>query len=404
MRVTNNMVMNKMMSTLYTNLERMSKTQEQLSTGKKISLPSDDPIVASRALKFRSDISELEQYQKNAEDAASWTEVTDSTLGIIGDVLQKARELAVQAGSDTNTASDRLKIKGEVSQLYNELIKLSNSSYAGRFLFSGLKTDQPLVLEKNKTTVYTDVSAIPDGTGDYKLPHQNITFNGGDYIKGKVDGVNTTFTIVPGVPANTGEVQVDSVTGKLSFFANDKTTGTGVTDVIAKYTVVRAAGDYNPDVYSFSDNTQTNPLDDENISFEVGVSDKININTIGSTIFGNAVGTSSQGSNLTKINDFITALTNNDNVGIGQAISNIDSFMDSVLQERSDIGARSNRIELTIQRLADDFTNLSGLSSKNEDADMAEVIMNLKNQENVYRASLEAGARIIQPTLVEFLR
>jgi flagellar hook-associated protein 3 FlgL len=63
-----------------------------------------------------------------------------------------------------------------------------------------------------------------------------------------------------------------------------------------------------------------------------------------------------------------------------------------------------NRLELTANRLEDDFINFTSLMSKNEDADIAEVIMNLQNEENVYRASLSAGARVIQPSLVDFLK
>jgi flagellar hook-associated protein 3 FlgL len=79
-------------------------------------------------------------------------------------------------------------------------------------------------------------------------------------------------------------------------------------------------------------------------------------------------------------------------------------FLNDVLEQRADVGARSNRLDLTKNRLSDQYTNFSELMSNNEDADMAEVIMNLKNEENVYKASLEAGARIIQPSLMDFLR
>jgi len=63
-----------------------------------------------------------------------------------------------------------------------------------------------------------------------------------------------------------------------------------------------------------------------------------------------------------------------------------------------------NRVDLTSDRLDDDNVNFTKLMSKNEDVDIAESIMNLMNEENVYRASLATGARVIQPSLVEFLR
>lgn len=85
-------------------------------------------------------------------------------------------------------------------------------------------------------------------------------------------------------------------------------------------------------------------------------------------------------------------------------IADVDKDIDRLLKARADVGARSNFVELTQNRLEDDLVNFTGLMSKNEDADMAEVIMNLKNEENVYRASLSAGAKVIQPTLLDFLR
>mgnify|MGYP000244404471 CR=1 FL=1 len=82
----------------------------------------------------------------------------------------------------------------------------------------------------------------------------------------------------------------------------------------------------------------------------------------------------------------------------------LDKKMTDLLTARSTIGAKVNRLELQQNRMESMKISLTGLLSNNEDADMAEVIMNLKMQENVYRASLAAGARIIQPTLIDFLR
>jgi flagellar hook-associated protein 3 FlgL len=86
------------------------------------------------------------------------------------------------------------------------------------------------------------------------------------------------------------------------------------------------------------------------------------------------------------------------------ALEILDNKLTNLLTARSTIGAKVNRLELQRNRMESMSISLTGLLSKNEDADMAEVIMNLKMQENVYRAALAAGARIIQPTLIDFLR
>ncbi|MDK2811386.1 MAG: flagellar hook-associated protein 3 FlgL, partial [Petroclostridium sp.] len=133
MRVTNNMLIRTMMLNLNSNLARMDKVQQQMATGKKIRVPSDDPIVAARALKFRTDVSEIEQFQKNTSDAMSWLEVTETALANMGDVLQRARELTVQASNGTLTDEDRQKIKAELGQLKQSIVEIGNTTYAGRY-------------------------------------------------------------------------------------------------------------------------------------------------------------------------------------------------------------------------------------------------------------------------------
>ncbi|HAA64525.1 MAG TPA: flagellar hook-associated protein FlgL, partial [Thermoanaerobacter sp.] len=85
-------------------------------------------------------------------------------------------------------------------------------------------------------------------------------------------------------------------------------------------------------------------------------------------------------------------------------IVDVDKQMENVLAVRAEVGAKSNRIDLIQNRLQDDNYNFTALLSKSEDADLAQVITNLKMDENVYRASLAAGARIMQPSLIDFLR
>ncbi|NLV63245.1 MAG: flagellar hook-associated protein FlgL, partial [Clostridiaceae bacterium] len=107
---------------------------------------------------------------------------------------------------------------------------------------------------------------------------------------------------------------------------------------------------------------------------------------------------------LATFDAMITALNAGDSEAAGNMLGRIDDDINNILRVRSGVGARMNRLELTANRLEDDFINFTSLMSKNEDADIAEVIMNLMNEENVYRASLSAGARVIQPRLVDFLK
>ena len=303
MRVTNNMLINNMIGYINQNLGRLSKYQNQVATGKKISVPSDDPIIAARALKLRTDVSEIEQFKRNTEDAISWLEITEDTVKSIGDVLQRARELAVDASNGTKTPSDLEKIKAEIEQLREQLIHLSNTTYAGRYIFSGFSTNKPLINE--------------DGT--FAIDVKNI---------------------------------------------------------------------------------------DEQIIFQIGIGDDINVNVPGGDLFNRgADATAGEVPALIKLfDDYINALASGDNEQVSSLLGEFDKEHDNILRVRADVGARANRLELRMDRIQNDVISFTKLMSLNEDADMAEVFIKLKNEENVYRASLAGGARIIMPTLLDFLR
>jgi flagellar hook-associated protein 3 FlgL len=305
MRVTNRMLINNMINNIGGNLRRMEKYQNRLSTGKKINVPSDDPVVAARALKLRTDVSRLEQYDRNVKDALSWMEITESSLANITDILHRARVLAVQGANGTTTPEDTQKIEEEVKQLKHQLIQVANSTYSGRYIFSGFKTDQKLLNE--------------DGS----------------------------FAI---------EV---------------------INDV-------------------------------EKIVYEVDIGDDIRINLTGGDVFNNGGDATALDPNpplmIELFNQFIAALNVGDHSTVGGLLDDIDEHMDNITRVRADVGARYNRLELTENRLSKNIYNFTKLMSENEDIDQAENIMLLTSEENVYQASLAGGARIIQPSLMDFLR
>jgi len=104
------------------------------------------------------------------------------------------------------------------------------------------------------------------------------------------------------------------------------------------------------------------------------------------------------------MNELIQAFDDADYEAIRSMTQNFSDNLDNVLRLRADVGARINRLELTANRMMNDNTNFTRLMSENENVDMTDTIMNLKNEENVYRASLAGGARIIMPSLIDFLR
>ena len=142
---------------------------------------------------------------------------------------------------------------------------------------------------------------------------------------------------------------------------------------------------------------------DSEMYLEIGVGTTIPINSTIKEVFFNDTDPDNPGiyQLLGRIAD---ALENEDVEALNQDLGLIQERLDSITQERAVIGAKVNRLDLQETRLENTYINYEELLSKNQDADLAEVIMQLKMQENVYRASLAAGARIIMPSLVDFLR
>jgi flagellar hook-associated protein 3 FlgL len=153
MRITNNMISSNLLINLNSNLTAMNKFNNQISTGKVISRPSDDPVIAAKALKLRTDLSELEQYSKNANDALSWIDITESAIKEYNSILQRIRELTVSASNGDKTIDDNKKISEEIKQLKEQLISIGNTTYAGRSVFTGFQTDKQLFDENGNYKV-----------------------------------------------------------------------------------------------------------------------------------------------------------------------------------------------------------------------------------------------------------
>lgn len=296
MRVTQSMVSASILKNISSNYQQLSETQQQLSSGKKITKPSDDPVVATQGIAYRTDVSQVDQYTRNIDTANQWANSSDSALSEANQVLQRIRELTVQASSDTNTSDERKAIKDEVDQLTKQLATVANTQVAGKYIFNGTNTSiQP-------TTINSD------GTVSVSIPSPNT-----DKVMVEVNqGVNLQVNVAP------------------------------------------------------------------------------------NTIF-----TQSLFDDLKKLS---TNLGNgSDGKTISNSISDIDSHLNRLSATQSDLGARENRITLITNRLQDQQQIATTIMSKNEDVDMTKTLVDFQQQQAVYQAGLAVGAKIMQPTLVDFL-
>lgn len=147
MRISHQSVAQRLMREIATGQEALFETQERLASGKAISKPSDDPFGLSRTLAARSDLDLGGQWQRNITVAMDDLGLGEALLGNLGDLLQRAQELAVQGANGALTGEARNQIGLEVSRLLTEAVAIGNSSFGGRYIFAGHQTNTPPFVE-----------------------------------------------------------------------------------------------------------------------------------------------------------------------------------------------------------------------------------------------------------------
>lgn len=429
MRVTNSMMVNNLMRNLNRNLIRLDKMQQKLASGKKFVNPSDDPIGVSRSLRLNTEVATMEQHKRNADDVHSWLNTTEMAASNINEILKRAKELTIQAVNETNSINERISIAEEIKELRNQLIQIGNTTYAGSYLFSGFKTDKPLfaaddgsydigggtnrltldeVIEVNVGIgdrigmncvgqrlfgLYLATADLDSMPADSLTQKQSMTGKYLDLAKNSIDATGgKTFTLTNGTVSEPITItgNFTSLTDLVDYI-NNQISGTSLD------THVTAAAAGNKLVFESDDllciTTGTAPED-------------LDLHLIGMDNNQTSVSRIDSGDKsqiIEVFNRLIDDLNNDDTDEISKALTRIENQSDNVNAIIAEMGVKTNRTELTINRMLDDMVNLKDLLSKNEDADIAEVIMNLKMEEYVYKASLSGGAKIIQPTLVDFI-
>ena len=142
-RITTGMTQRNILADLNRVNERLVRTQQKVASNKEITRPSDDPFNTSRALALRTSLDGTQQYQRNIEDAQGWQETAEQALNTITEAIHRAHELATQGATDTTDANAREAIAHELDQLIESVKQSANTTYRGRYVFSGTTTDVP---------------------------------------------------------------------------------------------------------------------------------------------------------------------------------------------------------------------------------------------------------------------
>ncbi|MBO6006999.1 MAG: hypothetical protein J6U41_04055 [Lachnospiraceae bacterium] len=173
MRITNKIMQRNNLSNINTNKILEDKLTSQLSSEKKIIRPSDDPVIAIRALRLRSNVTEVTQYySKNIPDATSWLKVTEDALSSLSSIITSCQNDCTKGANGDLTSSDRNTILEELKAFSSEIYKTGDADYAGRYVFTGYRTDTSLSFQKQTYMRYQMTEQV-DRTAIDSVTHVN---------------------------------------------------------------------------------------------------------------------------------------------------------------------------------------------------------------------------------------
>lgn len=249
-RITNSIMTNNTKANININKLNADKLNTMMASGQKITRPSDDPIIAIRALRLNTNISEINQYyEKNIPDADAWMKVTESALMQTDTILAKIKESLTQGASDDNTADDRMNILEDLKGMRDQIYSAGNADYAGRTVFTGYRTSEPLTFKESETNRYTikeeftasDVEKIKYVSGDFDvdvtnpqdIKEQSVNQNDVYRIRLAYDNLMATQTARTDPPTDPLKINVVKADGTVTSLATATVvslTGNSATD------------------------------------------------------------------------------------------------------------------------------------------------------------------------------
>ena len=230
-RVSNQWMVNSFLRVLNRNNEELNKTQIQISSGKQIQKPSENPVNNALAMQHKTDIFESGQFTKNIARTTEWLDNTDSALTDTESTLQRVRELAVQGANDTLVQIDRDAIAKEIDQLMQHMVDIANTDIGGEFLFAGddVKSKPFKIMTGQNPDSMTNIVTYSFGETrkDLNLPNiTDIVYNGdgkkmateiekGVLLDKNISGSELFFRSQPITPQPTFRNEVSPLNGSL---------------------------------------------------------------------------------------------------------------------------------------------------------------------------------------------
>lgn len=358
MQINTNLAANNTYRNLAATQNDLSKSLEKLSSGLRINRASDDAAGLAISEGLKSQVGGLTVASRNAQDGISVVQTAEGSLNEVQSILQRVRDLAVQAGNDSNNADSRTAIKTEVDALGKELTRIAGSTN-----FNGTK-----LLDGSSSSLKFQVGANGDASSqiDVSLSGANVKTIANALAGGSISATGTSFAIADITALTTGAATFTSTTGGVATTVvtgalSDTVGGAGFQSVDEYANALRADA-------GFAANFSVSVSKDANGAGNGIVVTALDGGSVDVTSPDGAVGLAAgtAGTALTGGVQFDTAANAQASIGL------IDTQIKAVSTARAELGAVQNRFESVVKTLAVSKENLTAAGSRIRDTDMAE--------------------------------
>ncbi|AOY87926.1 flagellar hook-associated protein 3 [Marinobacter salinus] len=385
----------------------LNNTQQQISTGKRVNKPSDDPVAAARILKLDQELARVETYQRNVDLADNRLNQEESALESSVDIIQRVRELTVQAGNGSLAPNDRRSIASELKERLGQLANVANTRDAsGEYIFSGFQGSVQAFQQ--------------DATGSWQYQGDE-----GQRVLEIDDGVTVPISdhgkgIFVNVPAAvTGSVPSSPTSGSISGVrvVNEAALNAAYSGGFPDDITLQVDNSVPPNVLAFDSSGAPLPVDPPQYQsgetfvvagVEASITDAVpgagdvytlNINEKQS-VFGTIENLIAGLESIDKTNSLGNAEFDD---LIANSLINLDNAQESIILKQTELGGRMNAVESTKTFLEDSSVYTNEIRSELQDVDYAEAISNLSFQSFVLQAAQQSFAQVSQLSLFDRL-
>jgi flagellar hook-associated protein 3 FlgL len=369
MRIADKMNYEQVKSNLAKNRTELADLQNQSATMKRVTKPSDDPLAATRVLQTKTEVAGGQQFLKSVTQAKTFLEYSDQSLAELTEVINRAKELALAQANDASTNHiSRQATASEIDQLFSQSVQIGNRKLADRFLFGGFKTTRPPFDAQGK--YYGDegeikISVQKEGSVAMNMPGSRI-FLGRDIKAPATAGPDPSQMFKDDVAPHAESDAPDAsghhqMRGPASLPATGNALST--TDSEAKETSSR----------------------------EVATGLSAQWASAGVNVFN-------------VLRDLSTGLRTNDKQGVQESLDRLDEGLAQVVLARAQLGSRVTTLNAASESLQKGQVDSKTMQSNLEDADAFELVSDINKTESTLKSSLSTSGKLIQPSLLDFLR